>query len=112
MRKTLAFVTALALCLLAPPPVEAATGITIQPNVRYEFTDCAAGGSAAQTVTAGTYVFRVTDSDVFVCYAATCAAGGEKWPLGTVILINVNADQSVSCRSAGSTGDAIFTRGG
>lgn len=96
------------LCLLAGAAL-AAEGLNINTATRFEFTDASSGGSAAQTITAGNYVMRVTDSDVFVCYAATCAAGGEKWPVGTVVLIAFGGSQSVSCRSAASTGDVIFT---
>ncbi len=89
-----------------------AAGVTVNTTVRFEFTDCASGGSSAQTVTAGSYLFRVTDADTFVCWAATCASGGEKVPQGTVLLLVVPLNQSFSCRSAsGSSGDVIFTRG-
>ena len=87
-----------------------AAGVTIYPAVRYEFTDCASGGSAAQTVAAGSYLFRVTDADTWLCFAATCASGGEKFPSGSMLLLNIPATTSVSCRSGG-TGDLIFTRG-
>lgn len=101
----------IALVVLFASAALAANGISIDTATRFEFTDAASGGSAAQTVTAGTYVMRVTDSDAFVCYAGTCASGGEKWPQGTVILISFGASTSVSCRSAASTGDIIFTKG-
>ncbi len=92
-----------------------AAPLTLDPSVRYEFTDCASGGSAAQSLTAGRkYLMRVTDESVFVCLAATgstCSSGGEKFPAGTVVLINVTDSlKSVSCRSANSTGDVIFTK--
>ena len=69
------------------------------------------GGSSSTTLVAGVkYLFRVTDSDVFLCFAATCAAGGEKFPMGTVMLLRASADQTtISCRSSASTGDVIFT---
>lgn len=107
MRKALLLVVFL-------PVLALAGGIALDASVRYEFTDCASGGSAAQTVTGGQYLFRVTDSDVFVCFAesgATCASGGEKFPQGTVMLLTVpGASKSVACRSSGSSGDAILTR--
>jgi hypothetical protein len=87
----------------------AAESITLDTAKRFEFTDCASGGSAAQTVTPGNYLFRVTDKDTFVCMAATCATGGEKFPLGTLMVISVARSTSVSCRSSDSTGDAVFT---
>ena len=90
------------------------SSIPLDTNVRFEFTDCASGGSVAQTVTGGSYLFRVTDADVFVCFAesaSTCATGGEKFPSGTVMLLTVpGVSKSMSCRSSASTGDAIFTR--
>lgn len=91
-----------------------AGGINLLTGTRFEFTDCASGGSAAQTLTTPRqYLLRVTDADVFLCFAesgSTCATGGEKFPSGTVILLNVTSDKaSVSCRSSASTGDVIFT---
>ncbi len=87
-----------------------AAGVALDTSRRFEFTDCAAGGSAAQTLTLGTYLFRVTTEDVFICFAATCASGGEKFPTGTVMLVSIGrGGSSVSCRSALATGDAIFT---
>lgn len=90
-----------------------AAGLPINTAIRFEFTDCSSGGSVAQTLTAGDYWYRVTDADTFICLAnsaSTCASGGEKWPVGTVVLITIGPDQrSVSCRSSTSTGDAIFT---
>jgi hypothetical protein len=91
----------------------AATGLHLNPAKRFEFTDCASGGSAAQTVTGGVYLFRVTDADVFLCFAdsaSTCATGGEKFPSGTVVSLSIGGGgQSVSCRSSASTGDVILT---
>lgn len=105
----------LGLALLGTVAVAGPSGLTIDTGVRFEFTDCASGGSANQTVTGSTvpalYLMRVTDSDVFLCYGSTCASGGEKFPLGTVILISVPASgQIMSCRSSASTGDIILTR--
>lgn len=99
---------ALLLSLLASAAF--AGGIALNTGVRFEFTDCASGGSASQAVTEGTYLMRVTDADTFICYAATCAAGGEKFPAGTVVLITVGrAGQTMSCRSGAGTGDVILT---
>ena len=93
--------------------VAVAGGINLLIGTRFEFTDCASGGSVAQTLTVGQYLMRVTDADAFLCFSAsgsTCASGGEKFPSGTVILLNVTSDKaSVSCRSSASTGDVIFT---
>lgn len=90
------------------------SGIPLDTDKRVEFINCSASGSAAQTFTTeGTYLFRVTDTDVFLCFAAssaTCAEGGEKFPAGTVMLLTIPRDKkSVACRSASATGDAIFT---
>ena len=88
-------------------------GIVLNTATRAEFTDCASGGSVAQTLALGTYLFRVTDADTTVCFAeagSTCAANGEKFPVGTLMCMTITGDKkSVSCRSSGSTGDAIFT---
>lgn len=104
----------LPLCLLAAASMGAG-GISLDTGIRAEFTDCASGGSSATTLTAGDYLLRITDESVFLCFAAsgsTCASGGEKFPAGTVMKLTIGADQrSVSCRSAASGGDAIFTRG-
>lgn len=90
-----------------------AGGIALDTSVRFEFTDCAAAGSAAQTVTGGQYLMRVTDADVFICFAesgSTCATAGEKFPSGTVMWLTVpGASKSLSCRSSASTGDLILT---
>lgn len=111
MRKPLLLLAAL--FLVALPVVALAGGVPLHTGVRFEFTDCASGGSAAQTVTAGTYLLRVTDSDAFICFAAsgaTCASGGEKFPMGTVMLLEVKAGlPSLACRSSGSSGDVILT---
>jgi hypothetical protein len=91
-----------------------AGSIALNTGVRAEFTDCASGGSVAQTVTSGAYLLRVTDADVFICdvaSAATCATGGEKFPSGTVIAYTVigSTTRSIACRSSASTGDVILT---
>lgn len=89
-------------------------GIAVYPATAFTFTDCASGGSAAQTITKGSWLFIVTDSDVFVCYAATCAAGGTRYAVGSTILIAIEptAGQQVSCRSTASTGDVSYTKAG
>lgn len=100
--------------LVLLPLIAVAGGINLALGTRFEFTDCASGGSAAQTLTVGEYLFRVTDEATTVCFAesgSTCAANGEKFPAGMVMRINITGDKkSVSCRSSGSTGDAIFTK--
>ena len=96
------------LCLV--PLAALAGGIQLLTATRFEFTDCASGGSASQTLTVGTYLMRVTDADVWVCYAATCASGGERFPSGTVMLLAIpGGGKQVTCRSSASTGDVIFT---
>ena len=92
-----------------------AGGLALDTSVRSEVTDCASGGSAAGTLVRDTtYLMRVTDADTFVCFAAsasTCAANGEKLPVGTLLLLTATGSQlSWSCRSSTSTGDVIFTR--
>lgn len=106
---------ALLLLLLLAALSAAAGGLLLRPGTRFEFTDCVATGSSAQTLTGPTrYLFRVTDADVWVCLAessATCASGGDKFPVGTMILLSMPAaGMSVACRSTASNGDAIFTR--
>lgn len=98
------------LALLLVSTAAIAGGINLDTSRRFEFTDCAAGGSAAQTVTEGTYLLRVTTEDVSMCLAATCATGGEKFPAGMAMMWSVGrGGTSVSCRSAGATGDLILT---
>lgn len=92
-----------------------AGGLPLDTSVRTEFTDCASGGSSAQALVKDRqYLMRVTDADTFVCFAesaSTCASGGEKFPVGTVVLLTITGAQvSASCRSSTSTGDVIFTR--
>lgn len=77
------------------------------------FTNCDAGGSAAQTLTKDRlYVMSVFDEEVFVCFAATgstCASGGIRVAPGVVKKLAITDDiDSVSCRSAGATGDVTF----
>lgn len=107
MRKT--FLLLLALVSL----VASADGVLLDTSKRFEFTDCSSGGSSAQTITEGTYLLRITDESTWLCFAAsssTCATLGEKFPSGTVMKITIpRSGLSVSCRSAASGGDAIFT---
>lgn len=89
--------------------------VTIYPGNRQELTDCASGGSSAVSLTKNrSYLMRVTGEDTFVCFAAsgsTCASGGEKFGAPFAMLIYITDDlDSVSCRSANSTGDVIFTQ--
>lgn len=92
-----------------------AAGITLMVSTRFEFSPCLAtglsadGGSSAQTVTAGSYFFRATKEDVWVCYTSSCADGGEVFPNGMAMQLLVAGDQVMSCRSASSTGVATFT---
>ena len=88
-----------------------AQGITLNTGIRTELTDCASGGSSSSTLTANVrYLMRVTDSDVFLCLTATCVSGGERFPVGTVLLYQApSTTTTISCRSSASTGDVIFT---
>lgn len=109
------FVLLLLLLVASPDLAEAqwgpdALGIRLDVSRRFVFTDCAAGGSASQTVTEGTYIARFLTEDIWICYAATCAANGEKFGAGTVMMLYIPAGgQVVSCRSAGATGDFVLT---
>ena len=91
-----------------------AAPINPDPATIKTFTNCEAGGSAAQTLAGGPHLMTVTGEDTYVCVAdsaSTCASGGTIYPLGTVIHITFgNAAHSVSCRSAGSGGDLQFTK--
>lgn len=103
--------TSAILVALAIGTAAVAAPLVLTVGTRFEFTDCSSSGSSAQSVTKASYLMRVTDSDVFVCLAATCAAGGEKFPVGTVLLVDFpETTQSVSCRSTGSAGDVILTK--
>lgn len=105
MRKALALV-----CLVPALALAAGGPIKLDTAVRLEMTDCASGGTAGATLAGGNYLLRVTDSDVFLCYASSCASGGEKFPQGTVLVIAVpGGGQAFSCRSSGSAGDVILT---
>lgn len=108
----LSFLLVLLMCGLA----YAGQPISINPNVTLDFTDCSSSGSSAQLLHGGDYVLTVTDEDVWLCWAATCGSGGRRWPVGTVINLHFGGgsgnDTQLSCRSAGSTGDANFTAGG
>lgn len=85
--------------------------INLNTGSRFETTDCAAGGSSIGTTLANSkYLLRVTGEDTFICWAASCAAGGEKFPTGTIILLQFQTAQALSCRSTGATGDVIMTK--
>jgi hypothetical protein len=89
-------------------------GIPLQVGARTELTDCASGGSSASALVKGDYLLRILDADTTLCFAAsgsTCASGGDRFPVGTVMVLNVTNDMlSVSCRSSSSTGDALFAK--
>lgn len=94
-----------------------AAPVTLDDDNRVTLANCAAGGSGASALPAGrTYLLAIFDEETFVCFASsasTCAAGGIRLTPGTVLRITTNGDQaSVSCRSAGATGDAEFTPAG
>lgn len=101
---------ALALMLVASSAL--AAGIPIDPANVVTFTDCASGGSAAQTIPEGDFLLTVADADVFLCFAAsasTCASGGIKFPQGTVARITTPRGlRSLSCRSSASTADVYL----
>lgn len=118
MRKLLRAPLLIALALFGPDVFAGNEPVSLNLNTRFEFTDCSSSGSSSQSVLPGNYVMRITDENVFVCYAATCASpNGEKWPVGTVISIKIGgggvnpAAVTLSCRSASSTGDLILTSG-
>lgn len=86
----------------------AMAAIQLNTSVRTEFLLCAAGGSSAQTVVAGNYLMRITGSDATLCYASTCAAGGEIFPQGAILYIALPAG-SYSCRSPAALGNITLT---
>lgn len=94
----------------------AAAQIQLNQAVIKTFTDCAAGGSAAQTLDQGTYLMTVTTEDLWMCQAesgSTCVSGGTKFGAPFAMLFEVpRSGLSVSCRSTGSTGDLQFTKKG
>jgi hypothetical protein len=94
----------------------ASAQIALDQTTTKTFTDCASGGSAAQTLTEGTYLMTVTDENVWMCQAAsasTCATVGTKFGAPFAMLYAVpRGGLSISCRSAGATGDLQFTRKG
>jgi hypothetical protein len=102
--------------LLALLATAAAAQIALDQTTTKTFTDCSSGGSAAQTLTAGTYLMTVTTEDVWLCQAAsasTCASNGTKFGAPFAMLYEVpRGGLSISCRSSGSTGDLQFTRKG
>lgn len=96
--------------LLAGPAFSG--GIQMDPAKRFEFTDCSSSGSSSQTVTAGTYITRIVDEKVWICYSTTCSSGGEVYPAGAVVMFTIpRGGQDISCRSLGNTGDLIYTSG-
>jgi hypothetical protein len=106
MRKALVFALLASTAALA-----AGAALNLDTAVRLEMTDCASGGTAGATLTVGNYLLRVTDADAFLCYAASCATGGEKFPQGSVVVLAVpTGGQAFSCRSAASNADVILTK--
>jgi hypothetical protein len=101
----------LALVLAFLAATAAAAGDSLAFNTPgYAFDNCPVGGSTAQTVPSGRYLLRIFDSDVWVCWASTCVAGGERFVAGSMVLISVGSQgQAFSCRSAASTGDLVLT---
>lgn len=104
MRRRIPFLAALFVATAA------AANIQLETSVRVEFTNCASGGSSSTSLPSpGRYLMRVTDEDTFLCWGATCASGGEKFPTGTVMLLHFRTAQALSCRSGSSLGDVILT---
>lgn len=116
------------LALLAAPLLALAAlagdGVSMFPSPRYEFSNCLIDGGAPQTVTAGTYIFRVLDADSRICINETANpdAGtvcgphdggiiGEMFPNGTVMKLTIPGTTSkyVSCSSSTATGDIYLT---
>jgi hypothetical protein len=94
-----------------------AAPVTLDDDNRVTIANCGAGGSSASALVAGsTYVLAIFDEETWVCFAAsssTCAAGGIRLAPGAMLRVSITSDHaSVSCRSAGATGDAEFTPGG
>ncbi len=104
-------VSSLLLFAAAPP---SAAGVQLNDSVQTRFNNCAAGGSASQTVANGKYLLVVTDETTTVCTGHTCDGGnGARMPDGLVMLMAFNAPDGgtpVACMSAGAAGDLLFTR--
>ncbi len=86
------------------------TGYDLVYATTTDFADCAAGGSASNTIAAGTWMLVVLDEATSFCYAGTCAAGGRKLPANAILTIKVAGTTTISCRSAGATGDLQYTK--
>jgi hypothetical protein len=116
MRQVLGFLTRLVLVnMLVAGWAQA--GIGLDQGTIVTFTDCASGGSSAQTVTGSDYLVTVTDESTWICItasASTCASGGTKLPVGAMRLTigNPATTKSVSCRSTNGGGDVQFTKAG
>lgn len=121
MRKlTSLFLDFLLVVVLAAHPAMAAIGIGLDVTKQYSFLNCAA--SAAQTIPVGTYLVTVTKEDTWECIAdasSTCTAGtgggtnggSVRLPVGAMFVQSIGAGgKSVSCYSAASTGNIVFTR--
>ncbi len=86
------------------------TGLDWVYATLFDYTNCSSGGSANQSITAGTYMLVVLDEATTVCYASTCAANGRTLPVSSILVIKFPSNTTVSCRSAGSTGDLQYTK--
>lgn len=82
-------------------------------TTQYTFTNCAAGGSAAQTIIKGKYLVTALEDTGFLCQAktgSTCASGGKPLPINTRTIVDVGESLSMSCRSASATADITLDR--
>jgi hypothetical protein len=97
-----------------------AVPIRLDPSTRYALTNCAAAGSASQTVARGKYLATTHDEEVWLCYADGLPDGGSgcqadagvRLPQGIAFELDIPsaAGQAVSCRSVSGTGDIELTK--
>jgi hypothetical protein len=102
-----------ALAALLACSIAAAAGGVLLNGAAVTISNCAAGGSGAQSLTEGVYLLTVTTDITFLCSAAsgaTCASGGTMFPAPWGMLYAVpRGGLSVACRSASSSGNISFT---
>lgn len=87
-------------------PITLPDGFVLDTATTLSASNCASGGTSIGTSEEYTrYWVRTFDEDVWLCYAATCAAGGVRLAPGSSVLLLFRSAQALSCRSTSSTGD-------
>lgn len=100
----------------AGPPT--AVGVWLDPSVDYQFENCAATGSAVQSIPNGKYMLRVFDENTTLTFGTGYDGGvlnNRKLPANFAMLMSFYNDTdggsttTLGCQSALGTGDLYLT---